>query len=82
VIAGGVPFLDAVRRGVMCPIGTGMIDYPAIHECLTNELGYEGYITVEQDRDPRNSKKSLADEEKSRDYLTSIGFVSRQVRND
>lgn len=36
----------------MCPIGTGMLDYPAIYKVLlTEEIHYNGYITVEQERD-------------------------------
>jgi creatinase len=39
----------------MCPIGRGSIDYAGIRALLT-ELGYGGYITVEQERDPRNAE--------------------------
>jgi inosose dehydratase len=58
---------------VMCPIGRGVIDYPAIRTFL-DRVGYEGFITVEQERDPRNVSGSLADVKSSRDYLTSVGF--------
>ena len=37
-------------------------------------LGYEGYITVEQERDPRNSGGTLTDVKASRDYLAGIDF--------
>ena len=49
-----IRFFDACAEGVMCPIGRGRIDYPALRRLLT-EIGYGGYITIEQERDPRNT---------------------------
>jgi inosose dehydratase len=57
----------------MCPIGRGVVDYPAIRRLL-DRIGYEGFVTVEQERDPRNVGGSLADVKSSRDYLSSVGF--------
>jgi inosose dehydratase len=68
-----IRFFDACAKGVMCPIGRGSIDYPAIRSLLT-ELGYAGYVTIEQERDPRNRTSVLADLAASRDYLRDIGF--------
>lgn len=68
-----IRFFEACAQGVMCPIGRGVIDYPAIRTFLT-ERGYAGFITVEQERDPRNADGSLADVKASRDYLKSVGF--------
>ena len=68
-----IRFFEACAQGVMCPIGRGVIDYPAIRRLL-DDLGYEGFITVEQERDPRNADGSLADVKLSRDYLASVGF--------
>jgi inosose dehydratase len=68
-----IRFFEACGQGVMCPIGKGCIDYPAIRTLL-DRLGYEGFITVEQERDPRNAGGSLADVKLSRDYLKSAGF--------
>lgn len=73
VMATRIRFFEACAIGVMCPIGKGIIDYPAIHAFLTSRQ-YEGYITVEQERDPRNAAGSLADVKSSRDYLKSVGF--------
>ncbi|EYD75903.1 Inosose dehydratase [Rubellimicrobium mesophilum DSM 19309] len=70
-----IRFFEACAQGVMCPIGKGVIDYPAIRRLL-DELGYEGFVTVEQERDPRNAEGSLADVKVSRDYLTSVGFCA------
>jgi inosose dehydratase len=68
-----IKFFDACAKGVMCPIGKGVIDYPAIRRLL-DEINYHGYITIEQERDPRNSGGSLGDVMQSLDYLKSVGF--------
>lgn len=68
-----IRFFEACARGVMCPIGRGVIDYPAVRETL-ERIGYGGFITVEQERDPRDAGGSLADVKASRDYLASVGF--------
>lgn len=68
-----IRFFDACARGVMCPIGRGSLDYPAIRALLT-ELGYSGYITIEQERDPRNTGSILADLAESRAFLARAGF--------
>jgi len=73
VISRRIRFFEACAEGVMCPIGRGRIDYPAIRRLLT-ELGYGGYITIEQERDPRNAGGSLADLTASRDFLRAQGF--------
>ena len=69
-----IRFFDACAEGVMCPIGDGCIDYPAIRSLLERR-GYAGFITVEQERDPRNAGGSLADVRKSRRYLETVGFA-------
>ena len=61
------------HKGAMCPIGTGSLDYPAIKQALA-DIGYAGYITIEQERDPRNSDTSLRDVKASVDYLKSVGY--------
>ena len=73
VMATRIRFFEACAQGVMCPIGRGVIDYAAIREVL-HRIGYGGFITVEQERDPRNAGGSLADVKASRDYLRGIGF--------
>jgi inosose dehydratase len=68
-----IRFFEACAQGLMCPIGRGVIDYPAIRRLL-ERIGYAGFITVEQERDPLNAGGSLADVKASRDYLKSVGF--------
>lgn len=68
-----IRFFDACAKGVMCPIGRGSIDYQAVRALLT-ELGYGGYITIEQERDPRNTGGILDDLAASRAFLAQAGF--------
>ena len=68
-----IRFFDACAQGVMCPIGQGIIDYDSIHKLL-KEINYHGYITIEQERDPRNSDTSLRDVSQSVAYLQSVGY--------
>ncbi|WP_414148727.1 TIM barrel protein [Erwinia sp. BNK-24-b] len=72
-IAGDLDFFSACAAGVMCPLGTGAIDYPAI-KALLAELNWHGWITIEQERDPRDVAGSLADVTASLRYLRSVGF--------
>jgi inosose dehydratase len=68
-----VDFFAACAEGVMCPIGKGAIDYPAVRAFLA-ERNYQGWITIEQERDPRNADTSLRDVTASLHYLQSVGF--------
>lgn len=73
VMSEHILFFEACAKGVMCPIGQGIIDYNSIHKLL-KEIGYQGYITIEQERDPRNADTSLRDVKQSVDYLKSVGY--------
>lgn len=68
-----IRFFDACAKGVMCPIGEGLIPYEEILSFLERK-GYSGFVTIEQERDPRNADSSLVDVSKSLSYLRSIGF--------
>lgn len=73
VIAEEVDFFSACARGVMCSLGSGAIDYPQIYQFL-RQRHYRGWITIEQERDPRNADTSLRDVTASLRYLQSVGF--------
>ena len=73
VLGEHIAFFAACARGVMCPIGKGVIDYPRVRQTLL-DMGYSGYITVEQERDPRHADTSLRDVAASRSFLQSVGF--------
>ena len=76
VMSRRIRFFDACAEGVMCPIGRGRIDYPALLTML-NEIGYGGYITIEQERDPRNTGSIKADLTASRDFLRKAGILEQ-----
>jgi inosose dehydratase len=66
---GGV---EAVGQGIFCELGKGDIDFPAVLAKL-RELGYGGWIVVEQDILPgMGSPKESA--QRNREYLRSIGL--------
>lgn len=73
VLAKRIRFFEACGEGVMCPIGQGALDYDGIRQTLA-DIGYQGYITVEQERDPRNKGSVMNDVKASRDFLKSVGF--------
>lgn len=68
-----IRFFEGCARGSMCPIGQGMIDYRAVAAVL-EEIHYNGYITIEQECDPRNVANSLANVKASVDFLKGIGY--------
>ncbi|MBN0810417.1 AP endonuclease, partial [Pseudomonas aeruginosa] len=69
----GIDFFTACAEGVMCPLGSGAIDYPAIQDFLARR-GYQGWITIEQERDPRHAAGSLQAVTESLRYLRDVGF--------
>lgn len=73
VLQQGLDFFSAAAEGVMCPIGKGAIDYPAVKQFL-DQKGYQGWITIEQERDPLQAAGSLKDVIESLHYLKSVGF--------
>lgn len=68
-----IRFFDACAQGVMCPIGRGTIDYAAIRDLLSARE-YAGYITIEQERDPRHQGTVAQDLASSRRFLSETGF--------
>ena len=64
-------YQEAVRQGVFCELGQGLVDFPAALARL-RELGYDSWITVEQDvlAGMGTPKESAA---RNREYLRGIG---------
>jgi inosose dehydratase len=62
----------SVGHGVFCELGKGDVDFPGVLKAL-NEIGYSGWIVVEQDVLPGmgTPKESAA---RNREYLKSIGL--------
>ena len=73
VIHRQIGFFEACAEKVMCPIGQGNIDYEAVRKKLI-DIGYKGWITIEQERDPRDAAGSLEDVMQSRKYLENVGY--------
>ncbi len=61
-------FFDACKKQVMCSIGKGCLDYGAIFQVL-DTIGYQNWVTVEQERDPLDILGILSDLTASHDFL-------------
>jgi inosose dehydratase len=66
-------FWAAIEAGIFCPLGEGMVDFPALARSLEHR-GFDGPATVEQDRDARQRTDPLADVVASRSYLEALGL--------
>lgn len=65
-------YFEAVRQGVFCELGRGVVDFPAVRDWLRTR-GYSGWALVEQDvlpglGTPRESAH------RNREYLRSLGL--------
>ncbi|MGI6077645.1 MAG: TIM barrel protein [Fastidiosipilaceae bacterium] len=67
-----IDFFDACGKGAMCPIGAGALNYPEIRKTL-DDIGYEGWVTIEQEKDPRNVATSLEDVKASYRFVQTLG---------
>jgi inosose dehydratase len=66
-------FWSAVASGVFCRLGTGAADVEGSLASLV-KLGYRGYATLEQDRDPSRASPPADD------FESSVEFVRATVR--
>jgi inosose dehydratase len=64
-------FWDAVRAGVFCPVGDGLLDLAAVRDALD---GYHGFATVEQDRRPGSPGSPAEDLRRSVERLRDAGI--------
>lgn len=55
-----IGYFEACAKGVMCEIGNGTLDYPSIFKTL-KQIGYIGWCTIEQERDPIQHEKTASD---------------------
>jgi inosose dehydratase len=72
-IANRTGFYDACAEGVFCNLGEGIVDFLALKSALS-KAGYSGWGTVEQDRDPKGARSTLADAAANLSYLKSVGL--------
>jgi inosose dehydratase len=67
-----VAMAEAWRRGVFCPLGEGVVDFPRVVESLRSR-DYDGWLIVEQDvvpdEDGRLEPEPFASARRSRAYL-------------
>ncbi len=70
-------YFTSVQNGIFCELGKGDIDFPLIKAELEN-IGYEGWIVVEQDVLPGMGKPKES-ARRNREYLASIGLESHAV---
>ncbi len=73
ILRDAVPFLDAVRKRIFCPLGHGVVRWTELRQALA-EHGYRGFATVEQDIDAATVGAALADARASLAFLGSAGF--------
>ncbi len=66
-------FYEACNRGVFCKLGHGDVDFAGFKRAL-DEAGYEGWITVEQDRGPDSAGTAFDDAQANIDYLRSANL--------
>lgn len=71
----GLDFWQAITAGVFCPVGLGSVRFPDLARALARH-GFDGWATVEQDRDPRKADHPLVDAISSRRYLENVGFAA------
>ena len=65
-------YQTALRHGLFCELGLGIVDFPALLGELRN-AGYDGWIVVEQDVLPAMGSP-LASATRNRRYLQTIGL--------
>lgn len=72
-----IPMGEAWARGVFCPLGDGVVDFPRVIEALRNH-GYAGWLIVEQDVVPDAQGKLVPEPfesaRRSRAYLKELGL--------
>lgn len=68
----GWGYADAVRNGIFCELGKGVVDFAGIVAFLRDQ-GYDDWITVEQDVLP-GMGTPLASARRNRDYLAELGL--------
>lgn len=77
----GLDFDHAVAEGVFCPLGQGAVDYAALLHAM-DTAGYDGWVSVEQDRLPRlesgDHRAFIDDARESFEYLLATGYTHRR----
>jgi inosose dehydratase len=73
-IANRTGFYEACAAGVFCTLGEGCVDFAAFKRAL-EETDFSGWATIEQDRDPKGARSTLADAAANLNYLKTVGLA-------
>ena len=75
IVAEAAPVQEIWRRKAFCALGDGDIDIEGVLGALA-EIGYSGWLVVEQDvlPDPDNPNEPAEDQRRNREYLRSHGL--------
>lgn len=65
-------YFDAMKRGVFCELGKGVVDFQSIVKIL-KEMNYNDWIVVEQDILPGMGNPKIC-AQANRDYIKSLGL--------
>lgn len=76
VLSKRLTFQQAVAAGIFCPLGEGDLNLRELRSTLS-EIGFEGFATVEQDRDPNATRSAVEDARESLIALTEAGMTDR-----
>src|SRR6185503_9270527 len=68
----GWDYHTAVRRGIFCELGRGMVAFGGVRDALERQ-NYSGWVVVEQDVFP-GLGTPFASAQRNRDYLRSLGL--------
>jgi len=66
-----IGFFDSCNNNVMCSIGDGCLNYNEIFNALY-DINYQNWITIEQERNPKNINNVIDDLNKSFNFLDNI----------
>jgi inosose dehydratase len=75
IVAEAAPVQEIWRRKAFCALGDGDIEIAGVLEAL-GEIGYSGWLVVEQDvlPDPENPNEPAEDQRRNREYLRGHGL--------
>ena len=68
-----IPFATAVAMDIFSEPDLGVVDFPAFRDVL-DEVGYDGWATVEQDIYPAPFDRPLPIAKRTLAYLSEIGM--------
>jgi inosose dehydratase len=67
-------FYDACAAGLFCNLGEGVVDFLALKAALI-AANFTGWATIEQDRDPKGERSTLADATANLKFLKKNGLA-------